>query len=185
MAKRAASGRFLVAVVAVVPAVIVAAIVASFAWASHDPTVVHACTQKNNGQVRIVSGPEECRPSETHQELAAASAAPGGGAGLEAYARVEDGALDVARSKNVVGMTAATRSSGGTNVNVYCFDLTFVPLNAVATGEVEPGTFGGGAPHVAVAGTDALAALPCPAGTDAAVQYGNPVDDSVYARFTT
>jgi hypothetical protein len=162
--------------------VVAAAAVAALAWADHDPNVVHVCKHKHSGKARIVSGPEDCHPSEIHQELVSG----GSSAGAEAYARVEDGTLDAARSKNVVSMTVATQTRSETDLRFYCFDLTFVPLNAVASGELEPGVAGAAFAFPAVAGTDAMAASPCPAGTDAAVQYGvTGGPDSFYARFVT
>jgi hypothetical protein len=165
--------------------VIAAAVVAAFAIASDGPGVVHACKQKNNGQVRIVSSPSDCRPSEEYQQLSS-----GAGAGLEAYAHVQDGVLDVARSKNVVGMTKTTTPFGSVaDYVVYCFDLTFVPLNALATAEPEPLNPASDTPAATVAGTTAMAALTCPPGTDAAIRYGLVTNvgtgaDSFYARFT-
>jgi hypothetical protein len=186
-----------------VAAVSVAGVVA-VAGASGDttPGVVHACKQKNNGQVRIVSDPSECRPSEEYQALASGA---GPAPSLDAYARVEDGTLDATRSKNVVSMTRTTYTDPDADpedprLNVYCFDLTFVPANALGTEELEltegedPLTFGGIPLRAAVAGTDVLAELGCPATTDAAIAYGSagvPDDipptheDSFYVRFTT
>lgn len=93
----------------------------------------------------------------------------GGGGGPLAYAYVENGALDMTRSSGVVGMTIATTTTPA--AAYYCFDLAATPNNAVVSAALATVNFGGATPTVA--GTAAMTATPCQAGTDAAVKSGD------------
>lgn len=151
-------------VLALVVATIMAAVVgvAADAAAVDDPSMIHACMQKKEGTLRVVAAPSECKKSEA--PVSWNIEGPAGSA--LAYARVENGVLDSARSKNVVSMT----TTAATYNNVYCFELTIDPNNAVATAEIQNDSIK--TPAVVVAGTNAMSALLCPSGTSAAVLIG-------------
>jgi hypothetical protein len=51
---------------------IVLAVTSTPSFATDDPNVIHACIKKNNGQLRVVSEPSECLPSENQINLQAA-----------------------------------------------------------------------------------------------------------------
>lgn len=131
------------------------------AVAMDDPNTIHACRQKN-GNLRVVSDPSDCRPSEDPISWST------GPTGPVAYAHVEDGVLDPTRSKNVIRMTISPDFLG---FDVYCFVLTATPKNVVATGMVPPFPI-----FVTVAETHPFPILPCPGGTDAAVMSGTGDD---------
>ncbi len=51
---------------------IVLAVTSTSSFATDGPNVIHACIKKNNGQLRVVSEPSECLPSENPIDLQAA-----------------------------------------------------------------------------------------------------------------
>jgi hypothetical protein len=126
---------------------------------------IQACAKSGDGQLRLVSSATDCLPSET--PISWNQQGPTGT--TFAYAHVQDGALDTARSTNVVSMTMKLDSFGD---NVYCFVLTATPANVVATPEASATTRASMSPVVAVEGTPAMSTMPCDPGTSAAVIYG-------------
>ena len=63
-------------------------VIVTTSYATHDPNVIHACMKKNNGQLRVVSGPSQCNPSETPIELQNAGAIEALSAQVEALSAI-------------------------------------------------------------------------------------------------
>jgi hypothetical protein len=102
---------------------------------------------------------------------------PAGTGAVLAYAYVDHGALDPTRSSGVLGMALKSTPNG----DVYCFDLVGVPVNVIANRAAGSGNSGSTTPTVA--GTSAMALLPCASGTDAAVITGTGGTSSFFALF--
>ena len=104
---------------------------AAFAAIPDSGGTIHACYQKNNGNLRVVESDAECRNSEN--TLAWDQGAQNGAA-ARAFGRVlSDGTLDAARSSNVGGVAQSSSQHF-----VYCLNLNFTPVNIVATAEAGP-----------------------------------------------
>ena len=100
---------------------------------------------------------------------------------VAAYAHVHAGVIDPARSRNVVDVTTALDANGR---KIYCFDLSFVPINAQVTAEGSDVTSSTSS-RASVRDTPVMAELPCGADADAAVFYPDPgpQSGSFYAVF--
>jgi hypothetical protein len=91
---------------------------------------IHACYQKNNGDLRVVESSSRCRSTE--KLLDWAQHGPGEGTGVRAYAHVHgDGTLDPAKSDNVAGVVRST-----VRPDAYCFALDFTPVSVLATPQI-------------------------------------------------
>jgi hypothetical protein len=102
---------------------------------------------------------------------------PSGSGGVLAYAYVDHGSLDQTRSKSVQSMTI----KGTPSADVYCFVLKSTPVNAIVNRAMGSGNT---VTDVAtVAGTAAMAALPCDTGTSAAVSTGTGNNSSFFVFF--
>ena len=164
---------------------------AAYAAISSSGGTINGCYQKNNGQLRIIDpATDSCRTSEvaiTWNQVgptgpagatgATGATGPAGSGGALAYAYVDHGALDQGRSKNVVSMAIKPTVNG----DVYCFDLTSTPVNVVVNRAAGSGNSGSATPTVA--GTSAMALLPCDTGTSAAVISGTGQTSSFFALF--
>src|SRR5262249_11296360 len=106
-----------------------------------------------------------------------------GSRGALAYAYVDHGVLDATRSHGVNAMTVVPNASvpGAGTTDVYCFDLGATPANLQAFRALGSGNSGG--VGGTVAGTTAMATLPCAAGTDAAIVSGINQSSSFFALF--
>jgi len=180
---------------------------AAYAGLSGAGGAINGCYQKNNGQLRVIdAASDSCRPSETPITWnqtgppgppgadgargatcatgpagatgATGPAGPAGpGGGVLGYAYVDHGTLDPTRTKGVVSMVIKPT----VNADVYCFDLAFTPVSVLANRAAGSGN--SGSPTPSVIGTDAMAALPCASGTDAAIVIGTGSTSSFFALF--
>jgi hypothetical protein len=185
---------------------------AAYAAFAGSDDVIQGCYQRNGGQLRVLdpAAGDSCRNGEQSISwsqtgpagptgatgpagatgatgAAGATGATGatgptgaaGSGGVLWFACVDHGALDATRSSGVAGMTIATTTTP--KADYYCFDLQTTPRNAVVSTALGTGNTGGATPTVA--GTAAMAATPCPAGTDAAVRSGINSTSSFFALF--
>jgi hypothetical protein len=179
---------------------------AAYAAISGSGGAINGCYQKNNGQLRIIDpSTDSCRSSEvaiswnqmgpagptgatgaagatgatgaTGAAGATGATGPAGSGGFLAYAYVDHGTLDRSRSRNVISMNIKPTVNG----DVYCFDLTSIPVNVVVNRAAGSGN--SGSPTPTVAGTSAMALLPCDTGTSAAVVIGTAQTSSFFALF--
>jgi hypothetical protein len=141
--------------------------------------IVDSGTSCAKGQARISwnqTGPQGA-PGPKGDTGATGPQGPPGTGGRIADAYVDHGVLDSSRSTGVNSVTIVAGSLG----DVYCFDLVATPANVIANRALGSGNSGGTTPTVA--GTTAMATLPCPAGTDAAVVSGINSTSSFFALF--
>jgi hypothetical protein len=101
--------------------------------------------------------------------------------GARAYAYVDNGQLDPARSFGVTSM--AVKSV--VNADIYCFVLNSTPVNVIVSRAQGSGNSGADTPTVL--GTNAFSMLTCDGGTNAAVvnsiSSGTRVTASFFALF--